>query len=943
MKRIQFLLLLFSLTLFVNAQYNYFNFTADPNLNSETCTGDGILLSPANELIYRSSYSYLCLTTAANYSNPSIIWASMVPKATSEIIYGDSKIFYVDGNDRLRQLYWGNNQWNNAELNTSSPAVNGKGLVWAGGSTIYYTATNNTIYKVYFNGTIWAFESTGAVSKTDCRICYGDNKLIYVNSSNRVSSVAKYAWGWVSGELNTASPAATGDGLVFGDNSNIYYTTTNGFIGNIYYTTSWNYGVASHVVAPITGSKLLCDHNTLYYVGADGYMYSLLWDNCDWFNKKINKIAKPKPQTIYFANNQIFYRESTNNFVYSTKTTVNTSQSTIYLKGKTFYNGTQPFYPVVMNYLVNLNTAVNLCANANAAVTDLWVSPSKDTYNWGINPSSNQTTADAYLISDLHKIKLLGCNTIRLCGASVVYNETGPPNSRIPILSSSASSYCDKIYDPINDPAFKTLLFSKIKHILDLADAEGLKVIILVGDRYPHRMDVDPTYGQAYINYGNYLFDFAYNFKNHPAILAYDLDNEPASRNIDNGKANNCSMSAFWYDQVRSADKNHLITLGLFGRLDQKSWDPNLLSVDFHSFHVYGWPWESNIDNYQDRFLAQVKWVQDNIKTPWIIGETTISAIDNSIDNANSGCLSNTDVGWNTEAQQQSYAAFSQTATRSAGGSGYSWWIFHDVAHAATNVPIEAFEGVYSLCNRAKPITAEFNKAWLNQSLYPCNNLATPNFTSTYQFEPAWAPYDYTVIGRLIDANNNMPIGGGYIRGINPNGDEMNATYSKPDGTFMFVVGGGVNNVISRVEATSLAKGFSAVYNQLPPCRNCTPWPFQGIKDIGDISLTDVGCSISSNIRKTSPVQQKIKNENVNIDVYPNPSSNHIIIHNNFENKFNVEIYDMLGKQIYSNAFEGNNENVRVDYNDLILSNNFVIIKIFDKNSSINKKVLIIK
>lgn len=904
-------LLFFNLTLYCSAQYNYFNFSTS-QLNTESCMGDGMVNTPSNELFYRSSYGYMCLAYGTNYSNVNILWSTQLPRATSEIVYGDNKIFYIDDNLRLRQLSWTNNQWMNGELNNSSPsAANGKGLVFVGNSTLYYVSNTNIIYKVFWNGSTWAFESTGATAKSGSRICFGNNKLFFVNTLNRICSLVKSGSVWLNSELNTSSPGAEGSGLAFGDNSNIYYTNTAGKICNIYYSGSWNFNTVPNAVSPKTGSKIMCDHNTLYYVGNDNNLYTLLYDNCDWFNKKIHKTATPKAESIYFAANKVFYRNISDNKVYGAATSVATNQPYVYLKGKIFNKDNQPFYPVVMNYLLNLNSSEDPNITG-LPLPDLWVSPDHQIFPTNICSATDQDSANVFLASDFARLKSLGFNTLRLVGLAAMYNKTGDSSTKISVVKSPDADHGFQVN--YTATGVKAKLFNAIENVLTLANDAGLKVILLAGDSYIHRTD------GASANYVTYLGELANNFKNNSTILAYDLDNEPGAKwQITNDKQTNCAQSKAWYDAIRAYDMNHLITMGIFGREDLANWDPNILSVDFLSFHVYGWPFTSNLNSYQNRYLAQLKWIQNNIKTPWIIGETSVSAINNSFN-----CQSNTVTGWNTEIEQQQFAAYSQTKTRSAGGSGYSWWAYHDITHTAAT-PSEAFEGIYSLCDRKKPSADEFNENhnWLN---YTCNNLPVPADIDYYNYDPN-ITYPYTIIGRLVDGNNGFaPIKDGIIIGRAEN-QPSSITFSKSDGTFKVCS----NTLMGVIDCSSMSK------------EKVTRW--NPVANVGDIVLYNIpSCSISNNVRLMSPNEDVIvEPEDVNIEVYPNPSNNYINISNNFKNDFKVEIYDMLGKLIFSKNYKAGDNTIRIDYNDLILSNNMVVFKISDNNTSINKKVLIIK
>lgn len=84
-------------------------------------------------------------------------------------------------------------------------------------------------------------------------------------------------------------------------------------------------------------------------------------------------------------------------------------------------------------------------------------------------------------------------------------------------------------------------------------------------------------------------------------------------------------------------------------------WDPNLMSVDFLSFHPY--EYEPN------QVLSEIYWYGKYVKIPWMIGETGVPADDDS-------------VKYNI---QTLFAEKTLLQTFNCGGLGYSWWQFKDV------------------------------------------------------------------------------------------------------------------------------------------------------------------------------------------------------------------------------------------------------------------------
>jgi hypothetical protein len=949
MKKIAYAIILAMLSINISAQYNYFNFTSAPISSSPfTSTGNGMLLSPSNELYFRSSYGYMGLAsgTGNNWSQ-NIIWGTQAPKTTSEFAFGDNKLFYVDENSKLRELFW-NGSWSNGELNTSKPLAQGEGLAFAGNSTLYYITTTGSICRLYNVGSptyAWQYEnittgtSGNVVAKANSRLVYGDNKLIYIDPVGRVRQLV-YQWGsWQNGELNNISPAANGNGIAFGINSNIYYTTTTGKICNMFYNGGWNFNTISSAVGPNSGSKILCDQNTVYYVGLDNYFYSLVFDNCDWFNKKINKTVVPKPEAICWGNNQVFFRNNSDNVIYNAKTQTSSTQPYVYLKGKTFYNGSTPFYPLVMNYQVNLNTFVSLNTNPYATVNDLWISPSKDTYGSYPPIWMNQSSADTYFHADFQRLQNLGFNTIRIGPAITAEHPTTDPTT-IPYFRvhtySSYNGWCKKY----NDPSFEVSVFNAISHVCDIASQYGIKVILMTTDGYAIRSDgIFPNDFQS--NYLNYLSDLSDYFKDNGKIMAYDLYNEPGnSWSLSYGKENNCAESKQWYDKIRYNDNNHLITIGTFGGGDLMNWDPNILSVDFHSFHLYNFGVINKTANnnilskYEDGVLAQMNWIKNNIKIPWIIGENSFSAFD--INNPLYSNCGRTQTGWGTETEQKQYTIWSQTATRSAGGSGYSWWAYHDVSGNYIDPSgIEDYEGIYALCgrqnftDRQKPAALEFDKNWLS---YSCNNLAASSHEAYYGYDPT-NEYLYTITGSVIDQTTSTGITDALIIGYETGYAKAYSTFSKTGGSFTLCS----NNPCMRVDVSSSGKNLFTNWN---PYNSQPPSP---VISIGNIYLNNLTCSISSNVRTATTSLNEQEERPNTIEIYPNPSKDYLMIKHNFTGNFTIEMLDMLGRELFSQEYTDENTEIKINYNERISANNIVILKISNGKNVITKKVIVMK
>lgn len=153
--------------------------------------------------------------------------------------------------------------------------------------------------------------------------------------------------------------------------------------------------------------------------------------------------------------------------------------------------------------------------------------------------------------SDFAKIREMGLNTIRIF---IPYEEFGGPDVRSEHLS-------------------------QLKQVMDAAEAKGIKVLLTLFDFY-----------------GNYdLADWTLNFRHarlivsafreHPALLAWDIKNEPDLDFESRGKNRVLAWLKELNSLVNTLDQKHPITIGW-----SSAEAASLLKdeVDFVSFHYYG-------------------------------------------------------------------------------------------------------------------------------------------------------------------------------------------------------------------------------------------------------------------------------------------------------------------------------------------------------------------
>lgn len=391
----------------------------------------------------------------------------------------------------------------------------------------------------------------------------------------------------------------------------------------------------------------------------------------------------------------------------------------------------KPFTPIVLNYIVSWQT------NGK----DYWGSPTAD---YG-KLYTNKQEAYKTLLSEFELIKELGFNTVRIVGIGEpnIDKELGTLSYRLKINETK-----DTLINLDNAIAYKNY-FSSIDEVLNIASQSGLKVILLT--------KLSPNH----VSSNNFLEKITTRFKNNKTILAFDLFNEPLY--FDSPEKEKKEVRAIvkkWQQTVKTADNNRLTTIGLEGIREIFRWDPNILPVDFISYHPYEYE--------PEQVRNEIYWYGKYTKKPWIIGETAIPSNNDSI----------------TYIQQAQFAQKTIQQTFNCGGIGYSWWQYKDVEWGKYHAN---FMGVMNQIGQIKtnsgkivdgtpkPIVNEFKDFYIKANSDSC--LCLPNY---YNYSKNDA---FRIIGIMIDKKNN-PIEGGVVLGWNEDWTHSYHTITKKDGSF---------------------------------------------------------------------------------------------------------------------------------------------------------------
>ncbi len=143
----------------------------------------------------------------------------------------------------------------------------------------------------------------------------------------------------------------------------------------------------------------------------------------------------------------------------------------------------------------------------------------------------------------------------------------------------------------------------KLKILLDLAETKNLKVIVTLFDFYS-----DYTL-ESWTLTSRHAEKIVSEFKNHKAILAWDIKNEPNLDFENRDKKNVLSWLQQMITVVKENDPNHLVTIGWSNSYEATNLEDK---VDFVSYHFY---------NAIDDFETENATLEKATKKPVVIQE----------------------------------------------------------------------------------------------------------------------------------------------------------------------------------------------------------------------------------------------------------------------------------------------------------------------------------
>ena len=451
----------------------------------------------------------------------------------------------------------------------------------------------------------------------------------------------------------------------------------------------------------------------------------------------------------------------------------------ISMDGKVFKDGEQDFYPVVMNYSMDVHSkktdsSVTFLASPRGGYhPEYGNEENKNMDPWGRNEKELLSIIGAHFTS----IKDMGFNSLRVTGftSTDIYNERKGFHTWSKIDISNSEEGNRNITEG---------MVPLLKQILQLAEESQLRVILLLS-----AIETQPE------NQLNFYNKIATSLKDEKSLMAYDFYNEPLY--FDKGSYTKNETKAFvesYNKSIKDVSPNHLTTIGLSHYKIVSEWDPELMDVDFLSFHLYPY-WSKNLDKLE-RFEAKFYWIAQNITKPWIIGETGL--------NTAKGCEP-LNWSWGNYADQLEFMSYSLKLNRMAGASGYSWWSFQDMRFPPGKIEGTCNVSDYGLVNRKSGTYTNSNgDEILGELKHKNEDLPFTEFINNHPYETSfwdktlnpdevyynidYLPNENRAKGKVINEKGN-PVANAIVTIYNTTSKSRYTTFTKPDGSFEIKTG----------------------------------------------------------------------------------------------------------------------------------------------------------
>ncbi len=399
----------------------------------------------------------------------------------------------------------------------------------------------------------------------------------------------------------------------------------------------------------------------------------------------------------------------------------------VYLKNGIFQIREQPFFPMMLNYVVEFRAI-----HDNFVLSPIKAYEDPDSYETHTRQDiKNQLSGHLQLMEEL------GFNTVRICMDRIRKSDEGhyyyPTDERQPVFIEKDT---------------ETIL-NELEHFVSLAKEHHLRVMLLI------RPPIDNK------ELKSFTIKLLSRFQDNPVIFAYDFMNEPLyfDSEPNRDKKDAYRIVSEWKEMMCRYAPKQLFTIGFSEPIEVFEWDPFILPVDFIQMHTY----------HPLRVPNELYWYSRYAGKPWMVGETALPA----------------DDSLTSYEDQRKFMQDAYRYTVDCGGIGYGWWEFQDIP----GLHFEA--GYTGLLNhKGFTETADKKhiiKGSLKPAAYEVKNLR--NYTPKPPVRPInfynMLGYNNIVLhGKIIHEKTNQPIEGALIRGWNEYWSVGMNTYTNEQGEF---------------------------------------------------------------------------------------------------------------------------------------------------------------
>ncbi len=401
----------------------------------------------------------------------------------------------------------------------------------------------------------------------------------------------------------------------------------------------------------------------------------------------------------------------------------------IYLEGKSFMHKKDTFFALMLNYVITFRDIDG----------KIVASPIKEYEDYTVFETNTKEDILYQLSGHFQLIKEMGFNSIRICFDRINRDDDGKYFYRS--QEEDGRYYIEKDYD---------IILEGLEQVFTIAAEKNLRIMLLIKSPLEDKELEDFT------------VRILKKFQDNPTLFAYDFMNEPLYFDPESKrkKGDVVKIVSSWKRMMQKYAPNQLFTIGFSEPIEVFEWDPQIIPVDFVQFHTY----------HPLRVKNETYWYANYINKPWMIGETGLSADNDSI----------------TYKQQRLFMKELYQYVRDCEGTGFGWWEFQDL------IPTDHYESKYTgLLNHQGETKTKDGKHTILGSIKPAVEEIT--YFSQYQPKSMEHPVNYfnmlgynnfRINGVILDEKTKKPVEGTVIRGWNEDWSIGMNTFTNEKGEF---------------------------------------------------------------------------------------------------------------------------------------------------------------